>query len=103
MKQANQGYLMNPNDTSNCGYCPYASGAEYLKTLDISPDQKWRNFGIFLVFCFTNWALVYFFVYTVLVKGWTFGFGPLFNAVGKAVGAVKGVFKRSPKAEQTAA
>ncbi len=46
---------MNPNDTADCGYCPYASGSEYLETLGISPDTKWRNFGIFLVFCVTNW------------------------------------------------
>jgi hypothetical protein len=44
--------------------------------------------------------LVYFFVYTARVKGMTFGFGPLFRVIGKGVGAVKGLFKRSPKAEQ---
>ena len=55
VKQAGQGYLMNPNDTANCGYCPYTDGSEYLRTMGISPDTKWRNFGIFLVFCVTNW------------------------------------------------
>ncbi len=34
----------------------------------------------------------------------TFGFGPLFQVIGKGVGAVKALFKRSPKAqEQTSA
>ena len=55
VRQAGVGYLMNPDDTSDCGYCPYADGSEYLQSLGISPDTKWRNFGIFLVFCFTNW------------------------------------------------
>lgn len=55
MRQAGQGYLMNPDDTVDCGYCPYANGSEYLQTMGISPDTKWRNFGIFLVFCVTNW------------------------------------------------
>ncbi|KAK4125191.1 hypothetical protein N657DRAFT_569796 [Parathielavia appendiculata] len=55
VRRAGQGYLMNPNDTANCGYCPYADGSEYLQTLGIAPDTKWRNFGIFLVFCVTNW------------------------------------------------
>lgn len=55
VREAGRGYLMNPNDTSDCGYCPYASGSEYLETLGISPDYRWRNFGIFLVFCVTNW------------------------------------------------
>ncbi|KAK4150582.1 hypothetical protein C8A00DRAFT_46061 [Chaetomidium leptoderma] len=99
VRQAGQGYLMNPDDTSNCGYCPYANGSEYLQTLGISPDTKWRNFGIFLVFCVINWLLVYFFVYTVRVKGMSFGFGPLFRAIGKGVGAVKGLFKRSLELE----
>jgi hypothetical protein len=61
--------------------------------MGIDPSVKWRNFGIFLVFCVTNWMLVYFFVYTVRVKGWSFGFGALFRAVGKVAGRVKGLFK----------
>ncbi|VBB84819.1 Putative ABC transporter [Podospora comata] len=93
-RQAGQGYLLNPNDTADCGFCPYSSGNQYLNTLGITPDEKWRDFGIFLVFCFTNWMLVYFFVWTVRVKGMTFGFGPLFDVLGKGVGAVKGLFKR---------
>jgi len=56
VRQAGRGYLMNPDDTSNCAYCPYVDGSEYLETLGISPDTKWRNFGIFLVFCVTNWT-----------------------------------------------
>jgi ABC-type multidrug transport system permease subunit len=55
VRETGRGYLMNPNATANCGYCPYADGTEYLHTLGISPDKKWRDFGIFLVFCFTNW------------------------------------------------
>ena len=39
-------------------------------------------------------SLVYFFIYTVRIKGMTFGFGPLFNVVNKAIGSVKGLFKR---------
>ncbi|GAB1312526.1 ATP-binding cassette transporter snq2 [Madurella fahalii] len=94
VQQARRGYLINPNDTSNCGYCPYENGSEYLASLSISPDQKWRNFGIFLVFCVTNWALVYFFIYTVRVKHMTFGLGLLFGFVDKAMNAVKGLFTR---------
>ncbi|KAK3331499.1 ABC-2 type transporter-domain-containing protein [Apodospora peruviana] len=95
-RRAGQGYLTNPNDTQNCGYCPYANGDEYLTSLNIVPSEKWRDFGIFLVFCVTNWMLVYFFIYTVRIKGWSFGFGPLFGLVGKSVGAVKGLFARKP-------
>lgn len=56
VKQVGQGYLTNPDATSNCGYCQYANGSEYLASLNVMPNQKWRDFGIFLVFCFSNWA-----------------------------------------------
>ncbi|KAK5652623.1 hypothetical protein OQA88_10216 [Cercophora sp. LCS_1] len=92
VRQAGQGYLVNPNATTDCQYCPYRNGDEYLGALGIEQGHKWRDFGIFLVFCFSNWFLVYFFVWTVRIKGWTFGFGPLFSGIGKVVGGVKGLY-----------
>ena len=47
------------------------------------------DFGIFLAFCISNWALVYFFIYTVRVRGWSFGLNHVFGRLGRAVGAVK--------------
>ena len=88
------GYLTNPNATADCGYCQFSSGVDYMRTLNIVPEDKWRNFGIFLAFCISNWALVYFFIYTVRIKGWTFGFGPLFGVLGGAVRKVKGLFRK---------
>lgn len=84
-----QGYLTNPNATSACGYCRYSNGIEYMRGLNVAPGDKWRDMGIFLGFCFSNWALVYFFVYTVRVKGWSFGLGWVFGGLGKGVEAVK--------------
>lgn len=55
VRDVRRGYLTNPNDTAACGYCPYADGSEYLASMGMSPDVKWRNFGIFLVFCVANW------------------------------------------------
>jgi hypothetical protein len=43
---------------------------------------------------------VYFFVYTVRVKGWSFGLGPLFGAIGKGVSAIKGLFKKGSKSDE---
>jgi len=86
---ATGGYLLNPTATSDCQLCQLSSGNQYLASLNISADQKWRDFGIFLIFVFSNWFLVYFFIYTVRVRGWSFGFGPLFNFLGKVVGVVK--------------
>jgi ATP-binding cassette subfamily G (WHITE) protein 2 (SNQ2) len=37
------GYFLNPTATSDCHYCPYSNGTQYLQTLSISADQKWRG------------------------------------------------------------
>ncbi|CZS90679.1 probable ATP-binding multidrug cassette transport protein [Rhynchosporium graminicola] len=97
------GYLTNPDATTNCGYCQFKSGVEYMATLNIEPKDKWRYFGIFLAFCISNWALVYFFIYTVRIKGWSFGLGRLFGYGGKLVGAMKKPFKRGSKDEKSKA
>ena len=93
IQQAGQGYLTNPSSTTNCGYCQYKNGEEYMKTLNVVPGDKWRNFGIFLAFVISNWGLVYFFVYAVRVKGWKFGFGWVFGGLGRAVDGVVGAVK----------
>lgn len=88
------GYLLNPDATSGCMYCPYSTGDDYLATLNISASDKWRDFGIFLAFCVSNWALVYFFIWCVRIKGWSFGFGAVGRAAGKAVRGTKGKGKK---------
>lgn len=96
------GYLLNPGATSDCQYCPYSTGNQYMATLNISADDKWRDFGIFLAFCISNWALVYFFIWSVRIKGWSFGFGFVFGTAGKVVDKVKRLFqgKKGEKSEQ---
>lgn len=39
--------------------------------------------------------LVYFFIYTVRVRGWSFGLGRVFGTLGKFVGVLKKPFKRT--------
>ncbi|KAF2716971.1 hypothetical protein K431DRAFT_316157 [Polychaeton citri CBS 116435] len=91
---ATGGRLLNPNDTSNCQYCPYTNGNQYMAALNVHADQKWRDFGIFLMFCVTNYMLVYFFIWSCRVKGWGFGFGYLFGFLGKVVEFIKKPFLR---------
>jgi hypothetical protein len=43
---------------------------------------------------------VYFFIYTVRVKGWTFGFGPLFGFLGKGVELVKKPFQKKEQKQE---
>ncbi|KAI9697387.1 MAG: hypothetical protein M1836_004665 [Candelina mexicana] len=88
------GYIMNPSATSNCGYCPYSVGNDYLLSLNVEAKDKWPYFGIFLGFVISNMALVYFFIWSVRIRGWTFGFGPLFGTLGKGVGVVKSLVVR---------
>ncbi|KAH8731348.1 ABC-2 type transporter-domain-containing protein [Phaeosphaeriaceae sp. PMI808] len=85
------GYLLNSNATSGCQYCPYTVGNDYLQTININANEKWRDFGIFLAFCCSNWALVYFFIRSVRIKGWSFGFGYIFGGMGKGVERLKQV------------
>ena len=40
------GALYNPQATASCQYCPQRSANQFLAGVDISPDQRWRNFGI---------------------------------------------------------
>ena len=78
---AGHGYLTNPNATTECGYCQFASGVEYMRSLNFEPGDKWRYLPIFLAFVISNWALVYFFIYTVRVKRWGFGIGVLLRGL----------------------
>ncbi|EMD00495.1 hypothetical protein BAUCODRAFT_28848 [Baudoinia panamericana UAMH 10762] len=89
------GNLLNPTATADCQYCQYSSGDQYLSSLNINAADKWRDFGIFLIFVFTNYFLVYFFIYSVRVKGWSFGFGYLFGGLGKVAALIKKPFQRS--------
>ncbi|KAK3396685.1 ABC-2 type transporter-domain-containing protein [Sordaria brevicollis] len=90
-----RGYL------ETCGYCPYKNGGEYLESLNVREGEMWRDFGIFVGFCVSNWLLVYFFIYTVRVKGWSFGFGLVGRVAGAVVGTLKdtvgGLFGRKEK------
>ncbi|KAK4866668.1 hypothetical protein LT330_008221 [Penicillium expansum] len=90
---AKAGYLVNPQATADCQYCPYKDGEQYMANLNVHVEDKWRCFGIFLAFVIINWALVYFFIYTVRVRGWSFGIGSLFGLAGLLIDRVKGLFK----------
>ena len=83
------GYFLNPDASNDCQYCQLSIGNQYLAQLNVSASDKWRDFGIFLVFVCTNWMLVYFFIYTVRIRGWGFGLGYVFGGLSKLVDMVK--------------
>lgn len=96
---AGTGYLADPSNTSTCSYCMYKDGREFMHTLNVHDDDKWHCFGIFLAFVIINWALVYFFIYTVRIKGWSFGMSYIFGGFSMIIGGVKGLFARKEKKE----
>lgn len=55
------GYLTNPNDTSDCGYCTYQTGDDFYTPLGISFDERGRNIGILIAFIVFNTIATIFF------------------------------------------
>ena len=53
------GYLVDAAATAGCGFCAYSSGDQYLTTLDIRYEDRWRDFGIFLAYVVFNAFLAY--------------------------------------------
>jgi len=61
LSQVNAGYVVDPSSTTECGYCPYANGTEYLQTLNL-PDPTlygWRNIGVTGIFIVSSYGLVF--------------------------------------------
>ncbi|GKZ20907.1 hypothetical protein AbraIFM66951_009229 [Aspergillus brasiliensis] len=67
--ESNPGYLVNPNATADCSYCPYSIGDEYLATLDYSYGQRWWNWAVFVGFCCTNFVLLFAIVWFTKGRG----------------------------------
>lgn len=51
------------------------------------------------MFCVTNWLLVYLLIYSVRIRGWSFGFGWVFGRLGKLIDQMKRPFERKGVAE----
>lgn len=70
--EAATGQLLNPNAVGeNCGYCQYASGDEYLSTLQASYSERWRNLGIVMGYVVFNLACVFALTWLFRVHKWT--------------------------------
>ncbi|KAL4923788.1 putative ABC multidrug transporter [Aspergillus undulatus] len=57
------GYLSNPDDLGECGYCEYSYGDDYLSGIGLDSSKIWPYFGIFLAFVISNYLMVYLLVY----------------------------------------
>ncbi|KAK6888392.1 ABC multidrug transporter SNQ2 [Candida tropicalis] len=62
------GYLVNGNDTSNCAYCPYSNGDEFLWSVFVKYSYRWRNIGFFVAYFIFNVGFCLFLYYIIRYK-----------------------------------
>lgn len=48
------GRVLNPNDASHCKFCPISRTDQFLATLNIHFDERWRNVGLLFVYVVFN-------------------------------------------------
>ncbi|KAI0401483.1 putative ABC multidrug transporter [Xylaria palmicola] len=54
------GYVTDEGNTTMCSYCPYSTGADFLRTLNFNERYYgWRDVGITALFCISSYALVF--------------------------------------------
>jgi ATP-binding cassette, subfamily G (WHITE), member 2, PDR len=61
------GYLVNPEATSSCEYCPISNTNAFLKLVSSNYDERWRDFGILWVYVGVNVIMALFFYWLVRV------------------------------------
>ncbi|KAH6871809.1 ABC-2 type transporter-domain-containing protein [Thelonectria olida] len=53
------GYLANENATSNCGYCPYQFGDDFIAQFGLYWDNRWRDLGILSAYLESTLVIYY--------------------------------------------
>ncbi|OWB69880.1 hypothetical protein B5S30_g5316 [[Candida] boidinii] len=66
------GYVNNPNDTTDCKYCPYTMQSQVVERYDIKWSYRWRNFGIAWIYIVFNFGAMLAGYYIMRVKVWSF-------------------------------
>ncbi|KAI0827349.1 pleiotropic drug resistance ABC transporter [Trametes gibbosa] len=77
------GYITNPDATSGCQYCTFASTDAFLGTsFNIFYSHHWRNLGIFVAFIFFNVFAIYSLTYIFRVRS-----GSMFGSIKSRIAA----------------
>ncbi|KAH0541819.1 hypothetical protein FGG08_003702 [Glutinoglossum americanum] len=63
------GKILNPKATSSCEYCRFSTGDQYLSTIDMRWQDRWRNFGFLVAYILFNVLLVFVFYFFSKVRG----------------------------------
>ncbi|CAL9734683.1 protein Snq2p [Monosporozyma servazzii] len=66
------GYVANPDATSDCAYCIYSVGDDYLSHISASYSYLWRNFGIYFAYIIFNIFGMIVMYYILHVRGVSF-------------------------------
>ena len=67
------GRLVNPTSTSRCEYCPLSNSDQFLASVAIDWNLRWRNFGIVWAYVVFNIVCAVLFYYMFRVKKWSGG------------------------------
>lgn len=57
------GFLTNPTATDLCHFCRASTGDDYLETLNISFDDRWRSLGVLVGYTVSNVVIAYLLVF----------------------------------------
>ncbi|SSD61492.1 probable Protein SNQ2 [Saccharomycodes ludwigii] len=85
----NTGYIVDSNATTNCGYCRYTVGDQYLHGISSSYGYIWRNFGFFWVYIGFNLIAMAFLYYWLHVRH--------INVLGYPIGLIKKLVSKFKK------
>uniref|UniRef100_A0A0W0F6H9 Putative hba2 n=1 Tax=Moniliophthora roreri TaxID=221103 RepID=A0A0W0F6H9_MONRR len=67
----NSGYLVNPNDLSNCQFCSTTTTDEYMaQRFNIFYSHRWRDVGIFVGFIVFNVVSLYALTFWFRIRTW---------------------------------
>ncbi|KAI9780426.1 MAG: hypothetical protein M1839_006700 [Geoglossum umbratile] len=64
------GYLLNPEATSNCRYCPLTVSDQFIATSGIHWSQRWRNSSIMWAYILFNVFMAVMLYYLFRVRKW---------------------------------
>lgn len=90
--QSNTGYVANPDATSNCAYCLYTVGDQYLHRIRAEYTHQWRNFGLYWAYIVFNLGAMVVVYYLFHVRTSSF---VNFSFITKFLGSWKGKFSKN--------
>lgn len=61
--ESHTGFLTNPTATDMCNFCRASNGDDYLETLNISFDDRWRSLGVLVGYTASNVLIAYLLVF----------------------------------------